>query len=238
MAARRPARNAGLMSERGLLPIMNVRSRSRPTSSNEASVGIGVLLARSLNPAEMRRQAGALELADLLVALPLGEKDQPMAPCQFGHGFLDAGQQLAITLDELGADSLHFAAQWLVMQLGRKLRNRSVERDHIRTAAVAVRLDQFELGLAHRGFDGIAMGIETECRDRPDELLERFQEVDVGIPQGVVGIENEIQRRFVAPSGWNRHRRKIVTTTADGVNQPRCATGRTTNAPLVGLRPT
>ena len=108
-----------------------------------------------------------------------------------------------MALDELGADPLDFAAQRLLMRLRRDLSDRAFERDHIRTAAIAMRLDQLQFGLAHDRLDRIAMRIDAERADRRDEILERFEEVDVRIPQRIIGIENQVQRRLVAPGGRN-----------------------------------
>ena len=121
MAARRPARNAGLMSERGLLPIMNVRSRCEAdvddsaagTESGSFSRGVSTRLKYGARPERV-------QLAHLLVALALGEEDQAMTLCASSrHRLLHAGQQLAMALDELAADSFDFAAQQLLMRLRR-----------------------------------------------------------------------------------------------------------------------
>ncbi len=57
------------------------------------------------------------------------------------------------------------------------------------------------------------MGIDAERADRLNKILECFEEVDIRIPQRIVGVENEIQRRLGAPFGRNRHCIMIVTTT-------------------------
>ncbi len=144
-----------------------------------------------------------------------------------------------MTLDELGADSFDFAAQRLVMQLRRDVRDRALQRDHIRTAAIAMRLNQLQLGFAHNGLDRIAMRIDAERRIASTKALERFKEVDVGIPQRIVRIEDEIQRRLGAPIGRSRHQQ--FDRTHDGRGSSKSAAvrdGRTTSAPLDGLRPT
>ena len=67
-----------------------------------------------------------------------------------------------------------------------------------------MRLDQLEFGLAHPSprSNRDARRLPSAA-DRRDEILERFEEMDVRIPQRVVGIEDQIQRRLVAPGGWN-----------------------------------
>src|SRR5579862_1028345 len=135
-----------------------------------------------------------------------------MSRGEVGHGFLDTRQQLAISLDELRADFFHLAPQRLMMKLRRDLHYRTLQSDYVGTAAVAMGLDQLQLGLAHRSFDRLAMTLDPERRDRLDEGLERLQEVDVGIPQRIVSIEDQIQRRLGAPIGRSRHRNSIVAT--------------------------
>ena len=143
-----------------------------------------------------------------------------------------------MTLDEFGADSFHFATQRLLMWFGRDLCDRALQRDHIRTAAIAMRLNQLQLGFADDRLDRIAMRIDPERCDRRDEVLERFEEVDVRIPQRIIRIEDQIQRRFIAPGGCNRHAPRSYPCGRARVNQVRCAIGSTTSAPLDGLRPT
>ena len=91
--ARRPAATAGLMSERGLLPIMNVSDGSSSSVAHEAPIRVDVFFARRLDAIEQRTESGARELLQLFVALTLGEHQQPMPLREFLQRRLDVGSR-------------------------------------------------------------------------------------------------------------------------------------------------
>jgi hypothetical protein len=65
-----------------------------------------------------------------------------------------------------------------------------MQRHHIGTAAVSVSLNKFKLDFSYRGFDGIPISIETERGNRLNESLERFEKMNIGIPERVISVED------------------------------------------------
>ena len=63
----RPASSAGLMSDFGLFPIIQVRSGSMPRSSHQRAVGRRVLLLHDRRVREPDAEAGAVDLELLLL---------------------------------------------------------------------------------------------------------------------------------------------------------------------------
>src|ERR1019366_9795505 len=90
-------------------------------------------------------------------------------------------------------DSLDLVAQ-PVVTCGRKFSSRLVQRNHVRTAPVAVPFDQPHFGAAHRGVNVGARDVEDRVADGRSEEIERLEKMDIGIPERVVGVEYEIQR--------------------------------------------
>src|SRR5580658_5727747 len=150
---------------------------------------------------------------------------------------LDVRQQRAFALEQMRADSLDLVAQAVVTG-GREFSRRLMQRGQVRAASVAKRFDQPDFGAAHRGVNLDARQTKTRVADGSSERIERLEKMDIGIPERVVGVENEIQRL----SRRNRHllteyrhatRRAISYSRALGI-----AVGSTISAPVAGLRPT
>ena len=130
------------------------------------------------------------------------------------------------------------------MTRGREFGGRLMQRHQVRAAAVAVRFDQPDLGAAHRGVNLDARKTEARVANGGSETIERLEKMDIGIPERVVGVENEIQRlsrgrghlyteyrralaRAIAPVARARYARALGS-----------AAGSTMSAPVEGLRPT
>src|SRR6202040_3605247 len=59
---------------------------------------------------------------------------------------------------------------------------------------VAMRFDQPNFGAAHCGVNLDARDAEIRVAHRRSEIIERLEKMNIGIPERIVGIENEIQR--------------------------------------------
>src|SRR5208282_1553964 len=119
---------------------------------HQAPICLDVLLARGLDAIEERSQTGARELLQLFVALALGEHEQPVTARQFLKRRFDVGQQRAVALEQMRADSLDLVAQAVVTR-GREFSGRLMQRHQIRAAAVAMRFDKPGLGATHRSLN-------------------------------------------------------------------------------------
>jgi hypothetical protein len=108
------------------------------------------------------------------------------------QGRLDVGQQRAIAFDQVRTDSLDLVAQMLVAG-GREFGSRFMQRHHVRAAAVTVSLDQAKFGAAQRGMNVGALESEAGIRDGGGERVEGFEEMNVRIPERVVGVEDQIE---------------------------------------------
>ena len=91
------------------------------------------------------------------------------------------------------ADALDLVAQAVVTR-GRELGRRLMQRDHVRAAAIAVSLDQHDFSAAHGGVNLDARDAEVRVADGSSEMIERLEKMDIGIPERIVGVEDEIQR--------------------------------------------
>ena len=129
----------------------------------------------------------------LFVALALGEDQEPVTLRKLVQGRLDVGQQRAVALEQMRTDSLDLLAQ-AVVTCGRQVSSRLMQRNHVRPAAVAVCFDQPEFGAAHGGVNLVARDAEGGVADGRSEEIKRLEKMDIGIPERVVGVEDEIQR--------------------------------------------
>src|ERR1700723_3300159 len=109
------------------------------------------------------------------------------------QGGLDVGQQRAVALEQMRADSFDLVAQAVVTR-GRELSSRLMQRQQVRAAAVAMRFDQPNFGAAHGGVNLDARDPEVRVAHRRREVIERLEKMNIGIPERIVGVENEIQR--------------------------------------------
>src|ERR1700720_173211 len=91
------------------------------------------------------------------------------------------------------ADSLDLVAQ-AVMTCGRELGSRLMQRHKIRAPAVAMSFDQPDFSAAHRSVNLDARDAAVSVADSGREVIERLEKMNIGIPERIVGVENEIQR--------------------------------------------
>ena len=112
-------------------------------------------------------------------------------------------------------DSLDLVAQAVVTR-GREFISRLMQRSHVRTAAVAVRFDQHDFGAAHRGVNLDARQTEPRVADRRGEVIERLEKMNIGIPERIVGVENEIQRLSRGRGHLSRGYRRVPTRESEG----------------------
>jgi len=68
-----------------------------------------------------------------------------------------------------------------------------MKRQHVRLASVAQSLNQFQFGISNRTFDSVRRPGNAGTHARQDKRVARLEEVDVGIPQRIVGIENQVE---------------------------------------------
>src|SRR5208283_4287523 len=80
----------------------------------QAAIGVDVLLARGLDAIKERTETGTRELVQLFVTLALGENQKAVTLRKLLERRLDAGQQCAVALEQMRADSLDLAAQTVV----------------------------------------------------------------------------------------------------------------------------
>jgi hypothetical protein len=106
---------------------------------------------------------------------------------------LDVGQQRGVMFDQVRADSLDFVAQ-MIATVGRKLGGGLMQRHHIRPPAVAMSFYQAKFGAAHGGMNVGALETEAGVGNGGGERVERLEEMDIRIPESVIGVENQIQR--------------------------------------------
>src|SRR5882672_9729406 len=90
-----------------------------------------------------------MQFLQLFIALTLGAHHDSMAPCKVLQGRLDVGQQFAVTLDQMSADAIECELQAVAIARS-KLRNRVLQRDHVRLSSVAVSLNTFQFSSSDR----------------------------------------------------------------------------------------
>src|SRR5208337_2334359 len=99
----------------------------------------------------------------------------------------------AMPLDQALADSFDFRAHPQLADFYRHQRfHRLMQRAHVRTPAIAVGSDDLKLALADEIGYGARFSLYPDLSDRRYERLLCFDEVDVGVPEGIVCVEDEI----------------------------------------------
>jgi len=155
----------------------------------EREVGIGVLFGQDFYGGEVGGEAGAAELVLLLVVVALGDHNDAMAGGEVGEGGGDAGEKF----DLLVGDGLGEAEDAFVLLRRDGLVGELLEAGDERLAeaveAVAVGLDGgvFDaIEVATNLFRGVDAVVEVG-----DEGGDGSLEVDVVLPEGVVGVEEK-----------------------------------------------
>ena len=82
------------MSDLGLLPIIQVRSRTSPNFSTTLVIRCRVLFSDNFDGGEIVLQARALDFAELLSDVALGDHEEPVSLSQVGEGLGDVGKEL------------------------------------------------------------------------------------------------------------------------------------------------
>src|SRR5258708_21876766 len=69
-----------------------------------------------------------------------------------------------------------------------------MQRHQVRAPAVAMSFDQPDFSAAHRSVNLDARDTEVSVADSRGKVIERLEKMNIGIPERIVGVENEIQR--------------------------------------------
>ena len=109
----------------------------------------------------------------------------------------DVGQQCAFTRKEIPGDTLDCRDDHIARARRRKVRCDRPHQHHERLAPVAVAADDFKFAPAQRRAHGRRLA-RARHDQFGDEARFGLEEMDVGVPQRVVGIEDEMKRASVA----------------------------------------
>jgi hypothetical protein len=163
----------------------------------EAEVGVGVLFGEDLDGGEVVGQAGAVELVLLLDGVAFGDEDDAVAGGEVGEGMGDAWEEF----DLLVGDGLSEVMDALVLLGGEGAVGKLLEAGDEGLAeaveAVALRLDGGVLN-AIEVTANLLVGVDAVV-EVGDEGGDGALEVDVVLPEGVIGIDEE-GLGVVAPS--------------------------------------
>jgi hypothetical protein len=177
------------MSDLGLLPIIQVVGASQICGGARAAVGGGVLLGQDLDGGEVFFRPERRSLSRCSRSSPLVTRMQRWRVASVGDGLGDAGQQL----DLLVGDGLREADDAGVLLRGDGLVGELLEAGDQRLAealeAVAVGLDGGVLDVVEVLAD--LLGRVHAVVEVGDERGDGALEVDVVLPQRVVGVEEQ-----------------------------------------------
>jgi hypothetical protein len=155
----------------------------------EAEVGVGVLFGEDLDGGEVVGQAGAVELVLLLDGVAFGDEDDAVAGGEVGEGVSDAWEEF----DLLVGDGLGEVMDALVLLWGEgavsKLLEAGDEGLTEAVEAVALRLNGGVLD-AIEVTSNLLVGVDAVV-EVGDEGGDGALEVDVVLPEGVIGIDEE-----------------------------------------------
>ncbi|MCU1320365.1 MAG: hypothetical protein JWM43_14 [Acidobacteriaceae bacterium] len=155
----------------------------------QGEVGLGVFFREDFDRGEVGRQTGAMQLVVLFFGVALGDHDDAMARREVGEGFGDFGQEF----DLLIGDGLGEADDAVVLLGGDGLIGELLEAgdeglaEAVETVALGLNGGVFNaVEVPANLFGGVDAMVEVgnERRDRP-------LEVDVVLPQGIVGVDEE-----------------------------------------------
>ena len=169
----------------------------------KGTVGVVMLFWEDLDGREVRGEAGALELAGLLFGVSFGDHDEAVAGGEIGESRGYVGEELDLVVgDGLGKA---FDAAVLLGREGRvgELLEAGDEGAAEAVEAVAVGEDGvmlYAVEVAANFFRGVDAMIEVG-----DEAGDGLLEVDVVLPEGVVGIDEQGLVDWAA-HGWRGHR--------------------------------
>lgn len=155
----------------------------------EGEIGFVVFFGEDFDSREVRGEAGALEFDGLFFGISLGDHDEAMAGGEFGQGRGDAGEEFDVVVGD-GLGEARDAAMLLFGEGGvAELLETGDEgaAEAVKTIAVGedgVVLDAVEV--ATNLFGGVDAVVEIT-----DEACDRALEVDVVLPEGVVGVDEQ-----------------------------------------------
>lgn len=155
----------------------------------EREVGLGMFFGQDLDGGEVGFEAGAVELVSLLFRIALGDEQDAVAGGEIGEGLGDAGKQL----DLLIGDGLGEAEDAGMLLFGEGMVGELLEAgDEGLTEAVesvAMRGDGGVLALVEVAAD--LFGCVDAVVEIGDEGGDDALKVDVVLPEGVVGVDEE-----------------------------------------------
>ena len=182
-----PAFRAGLISERGEFPTIQVRVRDGPDGANNLDIGAHVFFRNDADMSKMLRDAGSLDLAALLGGIPLGEEHQLMPRAQILEGFTDAVQELDIGIEDIHPEIEDFIELSLVdLPLGQS----SICLDEIGGIALGAIAVGFQIGPLDLN-DHMSHFFPAEGRvlQVVDEGIGGALEINVVVPERVIRVD-------------------------------------------------
>ncbi len=178
------------MSDLGLLPIIQVRSRTSPNFSTTLVIGGGVLFGDNFDGGEVFLQARALDFAELLGDVALGDHEEAVPLRQVGERLGDIGEKFHGMLGDLVGD----AANRLVKLRRDRFDGKLLETDHQgfgeAVHAVSVLADVLALDVVEHVANFI--GRVVVMVEERDEIGNRPLEVNIVFPKGVVGVDEQV----------------------------------------------
>jgi hypothetical protein len=155
----------------------------------EGLVGVMIFFVEDFNSGEVRGEARTVEFVGLLLLVSLGDHDEAMAGGEVGEGWGHVGKEFYL----LVGDGLGEALDAAVLLLGERLVGEPFETGDERASeaveAIAVTEDGVVLDaieMAANLFGGVDAMVEVG-----DEAGDCPLEVDVVLPEGVVGVDEE-----------------------------------------------
>ena len=198
----RPEARAGLMSDLGLLPIIQVVWGASSYLAQTCAVGVGIFLGGNFDGGEVGRSPERPSLSACSAWLPLVMRMRRWREARIGQGLGDAGEQL----DLLVGDGLRRSSTMRSCFSGGDGRQmKALEAGDQRAAeageAVAVGEDGFALDFVELLADllgGVFVVVEVG-----DEGGDGALEVDVVFPEGVVGVDEQGLAGGKSGGGWS-----------------------------------
>ncbi len=178
------------MSDLIELPIIQVSLGSSPSAATSVGVDLGRLLPHDHDAAEVAAETGHVDLALLLLLVALGEEQEIVPAAQHVEGRLDVGDRFD-RVREQGRRQLLDASPVVGGRCSLEQVLETVVQaaeEHTRAVTVCRRVRPFDV--VQRGGD--RGGVERRMVDPLDEIGDGAVEQDVVLPQGVVGIEDQV----------------------------------------------
>jgi hypothetical protein len=163
--------------------------RVERVARDEVEVGGGVLFGEDLDGGEDGSQAGAVELVGLLFDVALGDEQEAVAEAEAAEGIGYAGEEFDLGGGDDVGEGVNAGFQLGGEGRGGELLEAGNERHAETGEAVAVGGDGGVLAGVEVGADLVGgVGVVVE---EGDEVGDGLLEVDVVLPEGVVGVEEQ-----------------------------------------------